>query len=523
MRRSTFLYTFLLLVVFLAAAAGILGTSSLTLEGRRWNAFDVVLVPFYYQIEEVHARLVASGHEPLDAYGATVAIEDFNGQQAIPVSEVALRFEPEDPRVDPFVEALPELFVTDGGEERYHVVYLPRNGSPLERYRELRRALADIEFTLVGWEPVAYAVVSIVAFLITAAVAVLSRQRIALGIVVAVLSGLYTLGHGPLVLVPAVLTGIAGIYALGRTKGLEREWLIHRSRIVLHEEQRWVLAFLLGAVVVGLAMIVIASGDAAAPRLVAYLLYLIAGAAAYLLLVTAEIVRLSRSEHRLFSPRPILGSPWRPRRAQPEIFPGLVGAIIVLVVTSGGFLLFDAGSFRGGGGVFIPQPEHDLLETTSIAGAEDARNLLRGLSGTDVLRHPLSVAGFFAHRRFQDSLVYGGTFEIPRPEEVVTLRRFRREDNRIVDWQEERLRFGASWVLDQYENPPGTAYDLFVEEGGMFTIVRTRLATPLASTELMLAQIALVFLVVFPVLLRIRLPYRGALGTVAVASRSERR
>ncbi len=523
MRRSTFLYSLLLLGVFLAASSGIFVTSSLQLEGRRWNAFDLVLVPDRYPIEEIHNRLTRGGHAPVDRYGATVAIEDFNGQRAIPISELPERFEPEDPRLDPFVAALPELFLSDGGNEGHHIVYLPRNGSPLDLYLELRRSLGDIEFTLVGWEPVAYIVVAVIAFLINAGVAVASRRRIALGIVASILSAIYTLGHGPLVLVPAVLTGIAAVYALGRIKGLEREWLIHRTRIVLHEEQRWVLGFFAGAIAVAVVMIGIAAGDSMVPRLGAYLLYLIAVVSAYLLSVSVEGARLSRSEHRLFSPRPILGSPWRPRRGQPEVFPGLPGAIITLVITTGGFLLFDAGGFGGADDVFIPQPEHDLIETASIADTEDARNLLRGLSGTDVRRHPLSVAGYFAHRRYQDSLLYGGEFEVPEPNEVVALRRFRRENARIVEWQDERIRFGAGWVLGQYSNPTGTAYSLFIEEGGIFTVVRSPLVTPLASTELMIAQIALAFLVVFPVLLRIRLPYRGALGTVAVASRSERR
>jgi hypothetical protein len=362
---------------------------------------------------------------------------------------------------------------------------------------------------------------AIAASLILFGVVGAARRRPLLSGAIAIFAVAYVFLQGPVAFVGGVLTAIAGMYAVQLARPLEREWLLHRGRIALQEDHVRVLLLLTGAVGVAVTSVVLVSDDPSA-SIVAYAAYVLSLSGGYATAVVVERMRLYRREHRLFSPRPILGETWRSRRPPLKVFPGLRGAAAGIAVAIVAIYLYtDSDLFAGT--TYIPVPEHALVEPGPIETPRDGVDLLDAVSVIDPEQTPLSVAGFLAHRRYQSSVLFDGRFATPVADEVVTLTRFRREGAAIATWEEEQMRYDGAWVLDQYDVVAPSVYTLFVREGGVFSVVPHRLFVSPPPARLVPVQIILVFVVVFPLLLRFRLPYRDGIGTVAVASRSERR
>jgi hypothetical protein len=391
----------------------------------------------------------------------------------------------------------------------------------IRRYRTIDAALDGVPFYLAGWQPMARVLSAIAAFLILSGVVVTARRRPALSSTIAIFAVAYVFLQGPGAFVGGVLTAIAVMYAVQLARPLEREWLLHRGRITLHEDHARVLVLLAGGIAISATSVAMTAPDPTA-RIAAYAAFGLSLFGAYATAIVVERMRLYRREHRLFSPRPILGETWRSRRPPLEVFPGLRGAAAGLAVAIVAIYLYtDSDLFTGT--TYIPVPEHTLVEPGPIETPRDGVDLLDAVSVIDPQQTPLSVAGFLAHRRYQSSVLFDGRFATPAADEVVTLRRFRRENGTISAWEEEQIRYDGAWVLAQYDVTEPSVYTLFVREGGVFSVVPHRLFVSPLPARLIPVQIILLFVVVFPLLLRFRLPYRDGIGTVAVASRSERR
>ncbi len=521
MRRLSLFPVLSLLFATVAAFIGLWWTGESDTARRRWRAFDLILVSQEFDIHQVHRELRRHGLEPLDITNATVRIEDFNGQERIGLSELSHRFDDADPRLDPFVRDVTDLFESRSNDGAFHLVYLPREESAKRRYREIRSALGPIPFRLDGRVSSAGILGATVAIGVLAVVTVLSRRRLVMSLGVISAAGLYVYAHGPLTLVPAVLTALAVLYLLRHSRVFEREWLTHGSTAILLRDHVRTITFAAGSVAASVVVSFI-NLRAGTGRVLPYILYLLAIAGLYGLSLEVARLRYRRREHRLFSPRPILEEPWRERRPLTKVFPGLVVSVFFLAgALIGIHFLSRGGLFEGD--VFVPVPEHRIFEPGPVTSADVGSELLAMLSPDDAYSSPLSVAGFLAHRRFQSSVLFDGEYAVPLPDESVQLQRFRRNDGRIETWEEEQIRFDGEWVYRQYEGTEETVYNLFVREGGLFTVVWDRLYVVNLPPELVLVQLILLFGVLFPVLVPIRLPYRNGIGTVAVASRSERR
>ena len=528
MERRGLLSVLFLVLVTTAAIYGVVTGGTSQVGKRRWRAVDLIAISTDYDIAEIHHSLAEAGLEPLDVTNATVRIEDFNGQTPVTVSELETRFDVADPRMDPFVRKVKDLFVSPGDGEAYHLLYLPREKSAGLQARMVREALGDIPFFMDGLRPAGGVVGGAVAFGVLLLVVVLSRRRAVLSLGIALLGAAYVTFHGPTVLIRAVITAIGALYLVRHSGDIEREWLTHGSGFVLLQDHRRVMVFALVGVVVSVLTVVVELPGRAAVAALAYVLYLTALAGLYALTLTISRIRYRRRDHRLFSPRPILDKPWRRRRSVPEVFPGLSVSMVLLVVAVSGLYLYENGGLnrfpgQDGSGLFVPVPEHLPFEPGPITAPAAGMELLTMISSADVEGTPLSVAGFVAHRRYQSSLLFDGVFAPPRPGETVRLQRFRRDDGRIESWEEEQLRFDGEWVIREYDVASDTVYSLFVGEGGVFSVVWDRLFVVRFSWEVAVRQLALLFVMLFPVLVPIRLPYRHGIGTVAVASRSERR
>ena len=494
---------------------------------RAWQEFDQILVA-----EQDHAaavqRLRAAGEAVITFEDASVSMEDFNGGELVSLAVLDQRFDPADPRVDPFVASLKDLFVVGGDSQRFFVLYVERSDSLLQRWFGLRRLLAGIPFELAGWRPIEPLASGAAVWLSLLPIVFLARRRRWLVIMIQLTVSVYALVGGPHAIVPAGILGMAWSYWHVHGYDWERELLIHGRWVVPEREQMPSLVLLVASVVVVVVTMIIdvprstdAPIAAAGSTTVAALgaLVVLSGWAFAL-----QALRVGRSEHRLFAPRPIL-------RGKAS-FSGLVptASLLVVAVVAGSLVASASGLTTD---TPIPMPEHLPLGQPRDAGSGDGRSedaqraaaarLVEGLRSTSPSEEPLSTAGYIAHRWYQSSLMFGGAYEVPRLGASILMQRLRRGDGGSLEaYQEEVRRFDTAWLISQFDAPEGTAYRLFVRERGAFRVVEASPGLPSVSAARLAVDLILLLVPFITLTVTMRLPYRGLLGTVGAASRSER-
>ncbi len=522
MRRFGVLPVGLLILCTVAAIAAVVVRGDLFSGDSRWKSFHLLLVSTDYDIEEIHAALSRAGLQPLDMANATVRVEDFNGQETIPVAQLGERFDDADPRVDPFVQRVHELFITRHGNGAHHLIYLPRTVASTAPSRAIQAALGPIPFILNDRSGEASLLLSGIGIAVMLGVLFFSRQRLFPGLLIIAVAAIYMVLHGTPVLSRSILTALAAIYLVRHSETVEREWFLYDRTERFHSDYYQALRLFFIAASLSVLSVVVESGEERFQSLISYTLYALAQVGMYGISVTVRGYLLRQREHRLFAPRPILGEMWRHRQKLPELFPGLVVVVPLLIVLVAVFHLFGD-RFTTQGDLFVPLPDHHITELQFSGSPGEAEQLLAVLTQGEAEQKPLSTAGFVAHRRYQRSLLYGGAYEVPSAGEAVGLTRFRRAGDRIETWEEEVLRFDGEWVLNEFDVPDDSAYSLFVREGGAFFVRWESLGSVLLTRQSMIAQILLLFAFLIPLFTPFGLPYRTGLGTVAVASRSARR
>ena len=505
-RPSSLVVAILLVPVALVAAVFfVVRSAPIEFGARPWQRVDMILIPSIADEETAASRLIAAGDEILYFGNATVSVEDFAGGAVVPLPELTGRFDEADPRLDPFLRALPGLFHPPGGEQPSAVLYRTRSGSPVETWLHVRRVLDGVPFRIAGWQPVIPLASGLAVLVALIPVLVTARRRRLPIAVTHLLAAVYGVVGGPEALVPAVLLGTAFSYWHVHSADIEREYLVHRRRGVrIEREQVPALVFLVLAAIGAVAL--------PAERRAAVLI-VVAMVLVWAWVVLIHALRIDRSEHPLFAPRPIL----RTR----VTFPGLIPALIVVASASVAFVLAGTGTVPAGTPT-VPVPEHLAVGQQPTRDPGEASALVEGLRSVSATAEPLSTAGYLAHRWYQDTLLYGGTFRVPSLGDRITIQRLRREGAGLSAYREPVREFGPQWVAEQFREPQGTAYTLFTQEEGAFRVVRTPLQLTVVSPTGTMRRLAMLILPLLALASGMRLPYRGLLGTVGAASRSER-
>ncbi len=506
--------TLLSVVVIPSVALLMVLTAPLEFGERPWNDFDVMLVPTRENYPAVAAaRLREASYDVVTLSDAAVLIEDFNGGETVRLDEIEERFDPVDPRLDPFVRSAAALFRTADGGDEYAILYLPRDRSILLQYAFIRHLLAGVPFRLVGWQPILPALSALAALIaLGPAWGAVRRRRVMTGLVV-VLAVLYAFANGVGGTVRAVLLGLSVIYAQARTFDLERELLVHRRWPGRDPHSRTIVWLVGVALAVAVVSLVIEETAGRTPAVFSFLLFLGCLILVWAAAVMFQNVRVRRSEHPLFAPRSIL-----PDRAT---FPGAVWAFGMTVVSLAAIAVVSDGQ-RPLDDLIVPVPAHHALAQQVPRQGEDVDRLLEVISSSSAVEEPLSTSGFLAHRWFQQSMLFGGTFEVPSIGQGVTLMRFRRDQGTLSSWHESMVVFDRQWVLSQFAEGHTGVYRLFVEERGAFDIVWESMTIPSVTPGYVVRLILLLVIAHLPVFVSMRLPYRGLLDTVVPASRSER-
>lgn len=488
--------------------------------GRRpWDNFDLLLVPRDQSIGEMLDVLRNAGEAPLDRYSATIEIEDFAGRAGVPVEEIPSRFDADDPRLDPFVRSVPGLFRAHSSGDEVEVFYLPRDedsGTLPRRYRELRDILSGYRFRLAGWSPVATIVSGITAAIVMAfAAAGVPRRRGPVFAAVALTALYATVGH-PSGLIRGAMIGLAWAIWQENAAAHEREWFAYGSSPFASVEYRLYLATLTLVSVVSAVTLIFEPAPIRQRMIIAFGLYLTALVAISGLAFLFSIRRMKNAEHRLFLPVPI-----RPRPVSYRVLLStLLSAWVFVVIAQLALGAWYHDDRRPGRSDSVELPVPIEISDSGTGGYSSPEERILTLSRRVAPEEePLSTSGYLAHRKFQESLVYGGAFRLPDLDETVELVRFVREEGRIRNFSEAVLTFDREWVSRQMRPAPGTVYQLIVNEGGVVTVRLKSLPPDVLPRRR-------VFLLFFPILIGflplvygLRLPYRSRIDTVAFASR----
>lgn len=369
-------------------------------------------------------------------YTSTVEIENFAGHEEITLADLDNRLDPLDPRLDPFLVSVRSLFSVLEPSGSYDVVYL--NGK-IEN-RELRRRVKGIlpvdAVVIPGrndgtrWIFTGAAMI-VLLFLVYRT----SLPRFLLVVPLVSAIRVVYMGGAP-ALVRVVLLFLALLLFLEMQE--ERQ----RQRLYTPAEVPWshligIAVFVLGAFVT----LLFDSSGWSALWSTALLILQIPALEILRHFFTAR--RLSRSEHRVFSPLPIMERSWY------EYFSAFVSrgfawapSLVVVVLFSVHFLVSDAD-------YTVPVP----------VGSDESVAMM------DELPSVLGWKGYIAHRAYQEALVYGWPFVAPETGEELTVTDFSRENDEIIADNQVVFRFDDEWFSAVSEvRGDGSLYDLFVRE-----------------------------------------------------------
>ncbi len=498
-----------ILLLILALMAVLLLVSPWEPVSAPWQHFDLLVVPRDDNAAALRALLEAEGERVLQRDTALLEVEDFRGRRTLTVAELYQTFEMDDPRLDPFILSLDELFTAEQDGEEREVLYLAAPSPPqrgffpaLMRYRHLQRLLRGYSFTLAGWNVIPGVLRSAGAFLLILGAFVLVRFRRWPALAVLVPTVVYATLAGPAGMVRAGLPALLWVFLQASRLPGDTEFILYRSRPERERERQRHMIIFMVAVLVGAATLWLEPPAQRLTAILAYVVFLISLGALSRLVFLVTVLRVQRHEHRLFWPRPILTTGASTECVPPRTEVLLTSVFLVVVLLS---LLLPVNPASD---VILPTPTHYSDNAT------DPALLLTELSLVPLERKPLSSAGYVAHRRYQETMLYGGVFAVPRDAEVLELTRFSRQDGRLQAFGEEVFAFDASWLESIFDPDPQFVYVLFADEQGVFAVApQPDTGTQVSPSAVPILLLA-ILLVLGALLISIRLPYRSGIDTV---------
>jgi hypothetical protein len=444
-RRISFYLSWLLWASLLLLAVSTSAPGNRTI----WSDWYTLLVDYDREISEIHERIGEDGGpRVISVANAEARFQGFPELQGVSVRELPERLDPEDPRLDPYLQSLPAFFTVRRGGERYHLLLV-------EKDRSTRSLLALLRSRLGGGLHRGWPATGEQWILVDA-----------LGANSVLVSGLFLLWAGgllflfrsnwlagvPLLLsfLPAVATGAPGTVAAG----LLLFALLHvlkssRRELRLREEKSYRRLFRAlrvpeivpagwSVLSVGILLIAAGEGGGAAIRVIGS--FVLALVAIFLVLLT-DYRRYKSYEHHPFTATSILTR----RFGAPQPKPGVPGTLW----GSGGLLLVVVVSLLVPPVKAPPVPAPAGRELTEISYREMSRLFEDGGTLPD-------VASYVAHRAFQESISYGGGFEVPTAGEEVALPTYDMVEGRLRESREVVLRFDEEWLAQTLK--AGTTY-----------------------------------------------------------------
>ena len=390
--------------------------------GRVWSGYYLLLVDPDSDCAQLVERLNAARFERvIAACTATVSLNRFGSLESVPLPRVEARLDPVDPRLDPYMRSLPDWFQTTSNGRPAAIVYLASRENPWLAYRSVAGALSDdgTWWRFAEWDLHGALVFSALFGLIALLLVMRGRGYRTAALAAAlpwlpwiVFGGLPAFGVAVSVYCSAVVT---------------MEVVARAVRDRRHGPLVAGLAWLTTAVVVSL---LVYPGNGFYGRLA-----VVAGssgsAAAVLTLLLLRRHRYRVSEHRLFTPLPMM----RTRRWRRIAAPGVLRAVLVLALSAP--LLYAV----------VPQPKlPHLPEPEPIDGDHHSFETLHRLADHGAAEALPNLSHYVAHRAFQEAFMYRRDWGVPQQDEVLTRPRFLPNQTRMERSDETVVEYTRAWL-----------------------------------------------------------------------------
>ncbi|MFP4508934.1 MAG: hypothetical protein ACLFNQ_02280 [Spirochaetaceae bacterium] len=436
---------------------------------RRWQRSLPVVVRntadtkrFADALEERLGRTVVS------RFNFPVHVSRFDGESdEVAVSDISLRLMEDDPRRDPFLRAVPELFRAEWNSAEAHQIYVVLDNSdrsPNELTTEVLTAVSQIpgtderdvhvrrprgDFSL----PLRIVPLSVVPLFIV----MVKKRRIALMSVALLLLGsaVPATGFMPFLF----LTRTAELFTLSFAAYARSIFTRHRGNV--HNRFRSPFFVLLGSIWLSIVVTVVVSSARSVG--IGPVLLLAAGSVLAAAITWMVFLRQRRPDHPLFVAVPLV-------RESPSLLPPI--AILTLVTVVMVSVLLEVESSQ------------DALKTpTPVLLSHDGRNDMnpvdRALSefgSASANDYQVSVGTYLAHRYYQTALSHvpdprALEFRVPEPGYSIERQRFeQRADGGFDTWNEQVVRFDLQWFETVLDTADGLPARLLLREPGPMVV-----------------------------------------------------
>ena len=431
----------LLLLAYLLSAVGFFLYAPKAAFTRGWSGYHTLLVPNAQDTPDVLSKLAEAGYtEVVSDHSATVSISNYSGLERVPLSRLEDRLAPMDPRRDPFVETLPELFVA-GSRGEYRVYYVASEESAGVVRRKLGQALEGVE----GWELVQPRPVDrwvfVLAFIGVAALCTgfsrRSRMEAAAG-AVPWLGAVLTAGAG----IYVASTAVYFAWVLFADTG--RRYLDHRLQYGEWEEGRRELRYSLLVLGTTWALALGFVPNVSPAMLLPVLISSIGVVALTGLAVVRAVYRRRRQEHRLFVPVSMRRTP-APLSAASRY--AAAAPWVALLIVAAPFVASLAPRAE------IPHVPQPVFLPGARSVSFDTLEQVDAVSSVGLV----DIADYVAHIAYQQGFVYGASYGLPNRGGTLSLSRYPQQDGRTVREEHVVLRYDETWLDQTIERAAATS------------------------------------------------------------------
>ena len=437
------------LLGFLFFAAALFILPSPPLETQVWKGYHTILVDSETDLSLLESRMIDAGFEEV-IHLENVEIEyfDFPGLSAVNLVDVSARFEPLDPRIDPYMRELHRYFSTGTTVQDYSIVYVREREDIIHSHFECIRVLRQygIEWRLVDVKPL-FSLLLISLFGVVLVFVVLADREgwgVLIGssapwILLVMFGGFFEF------LTASLVMATYGLF-LHSYRRVFKFYLNHGYIDGGSRNAVFALTLLLLALLASFLLLMRPSaGFISAMRLLFCLLSTGFLFFSYLLMT---VIRQNRQEHRLFFSVPLASRKdrrWLYRLGMFAVllFSPFIGSMEVLKAVPP-----------------VPAPVFLSASQSLSAEAVEQMHTLRSESSgfpADRLRLP-DIADYLAHRAFQEGFLYGRSYRFPILDERVGISSYSSGSGETVVRQfQEVIVFSEAWFdrILAMENPVG--------------------------------------------------------------------
>ncbi|WP_319562224.1 hypothetical protein [Marispirochaeta sp.] len=384
-----------------------------------------------------------------------LSINGFGSMLHIPLEGVEERLSSRDPRIDPFIRALPSLFRATWQGKEADVLYIQRDISPrnLEDLLKEENLGPDDAFLVDTSRPSNLPLV-IIFLLLALPVLFLQPCHRLLSAFMLLPWGIGILFSGR----DAAFLALLALFILPRLVALIVPFLLrryHDKETILEPAFRYEAVLLALGLFIGMAMY------GAFVSFTDFLRFPFSAALAALGLLRFRLLieefRQQNLIHPLFMPVDLVYSGEKAGRMSLQAVAAAAGMLLVLLLPAGP----EDTELKLPVPVEVALPSQDLdrsLQLLSKLGQEN---------GTP------SLTLYLTHRYYQENYMYGPAFTLPELNGELSIGSYRRDEGRILSGRNTVWRFTDIWYKDIISNDTDRIIDFFIHEGIPKGILRT--------------------------------------------------